>query len=173
MLTVGEIKQRPRHHFSCSVCICVLFLPASKVFFPPSNTQIQRVIIPQLTCCSFFFLSPDREPREAVSFSRGKWKWAFSREKPGARKATFHWYVLPQSSWGYLIKKTLFFFTQGDHMHDASIKPPCPWVTCNFSYQHWSLMQIRTLSSPVCLLLIMTPIRHSHQLGDSAIVIAT
>lgn len=58
-------------------------------------------------------------------------------------------------------------------MRDAAIKPPHPWVKCSFAYQHLSLMQMRTLSSPVCLPLINTPIKYSRQLGDTAIVIAT
>lgn len=63
--------------------------------------------------------------------------------------------------------------TQVDPTPDASHKHLCQGVRCSLGYQRWSSMQMRTLSSPVCLPLIMTPIKDSRQRGDSAIVIAT
>lgn len=63
--------------------------------------------------------------------------------------------------------------TQVDHTPDASPKLLCQGVRCSLGYQRWSSMQMRTLSSPICLPLIMTPIKDSRQRGVSAIVIAT
>lgn len=133
----------------------------------------------------FFFLAPDREPREAVSFSSRKGNVCLAGRNPEREQPHFigkiHKFQLSPLEFLRTFE-TKFknnshccfcFFTQGYHVHDAAIKLPSPWVTCSFTYQHLSLMQMRTLSSPVCLPLIMTPIKDSHQLGDTAIVIAT
>lgn len=105
---------------------------------------------------------------ETVSFSSGKVK----------RKIRLTGGNLEQDQ-AHFTGKILTFphfkpcFCQVDHTPDASHKLLCQGVRCSLGYQSWSSMQMRTLSSPVCLPLIMTPIKDSRQRGDSAIVIAT